>query len=92
MPLLSDDEIAMGLEGSAWRRDGAAIVREWRLADFKAAIDFVERVAELAEQANHHPDILVHGWNKVRLTLSTHSEGGITGADLELARRIDALG
>jgi len=92
MPLLSDEEIAIGLEGTQWRRDGAAIVREWRLADFAAAIDFVERVAEVAEQVNHHPDILVHGWNKVRLTLSTHSEGGVTGADLALARRVDALG
>jgi 4a-hydroxytetrahydrobiopterin dehydratase len=51
---------------------------------------FVNRVAEAAEAANHHPDILVHGWNKVRLTLSTHSEGGITGNDLEMARRVDS--
>jgi len=48
-------------------------------------------VAELAEQANHHPDIFVHGWNKVRLELSTHSEGGLTEADFELAARIDLL-
>jgi 4a-hydroxytetrahydrobiopterin dehydratase len=92
MPLLSDDEVTAGLEGRAWRREGDAIVREWRFADFAAAIGFVERVAEVAEEANHHPDILVHGWNKVRLTLSTHAEGGITAADLALAERLDAAG
>lgn len=92
MPLLSDDEVSTALEGGSWRREGDAIVRDWRFADFAAAISFVERVAELAEEANHHPDILVHGWNKVRLTLSTHSEGGITAADLALADRLDAAG
>jgi 4a-hydroxytetrahydrobiopterin dehydratase len=92
MALLSDAEIAEALEGRAWRREGEAIVRDWRFADFAAAIAFVERVAELAEAANHHPDILVHGWNKVRLTLSTHSEGGVTGADVALAGRLDAVG
>ena len=60
-------------------------------SDFAAAMAFVNRVADAAEEANHHPDILVHGWNKVRLTLSTHSEGGLTEADLALARRIDEL-
>jgi len=92
MALLSDEQIASGLEGQEWRREDDALVREWRFADFRAAIAFVERVAEVAEASNHHPDILVHGWNKVRLTLSTHSEGGITAADLALAQRLDALG
>lgn len=92
MARLGDDEIRARLEGREWRREGEAIVRDWRFADFAAAIAFVERVAELAEEANHHPDILVHGWNKVRLTLSTHSEGGVTGADLALAERIDGIG
>ena len=92
MALLSDEQIGAGLEGSAWRREDDALVREWRLADFAAAIAFVERVAEVAEESNHHPDILIHGWNKVRLTLSTHSEGGITAADLALAQRLDSVG
>jgi 4a-hydroxytetrahydrobiopterin dehydratase len=74
-----------------WRRDGQAIVRERTFADFKEAIAFVDRVAETAEAANHHPDILVHGWNKVRLELSTHSEGGLTEADFDMAARIDLL-
>ena len=92
MPLLSEDQVTVGLEGTEWRREGDAIVRDRRFADFAAAIAFVERVAEVAEDANHHPDILVHGWNKVRLTCSTHSEGGITAADLALAARLDAVG
>jgi 4a-hydroxytetrahydrobiopterin dehydratase len=89
--VLSDSEVDQRLAGSAWQRDGEAIAREWELADFAAAIAFVNRVGELAEQANHHPDIHLHGWNKVRLELSTHSEGGITQADVDMAGRIDAL-
>ena len=92
MPLLSDEQVQDGLEGTEWRREGDAIVRDRRFTDFGAAIAFVERVAEVAESANHHPDILVHGWNKVRLTLSTHSEGGITAADLALAEQLDGVG
>jgi 4a-hydroxytetrahydrobiopterin dehydratase len=89
--LLSDEDVAAGLAGTAWERDGDAIARDLKLPDFAAAMAFVNRVAELAEAANHHPDILVHGWNRVRLTLSTHSAGGLTQADLDLAGRIDAL-
>jgi len=92
MSLLSDEQVTNGLEGTEWRREGDAIVRDRRFTDFRAAIAFVERVAEAAEAANHHPDILVHGWNKVRLTLSTHSEGGITAADLALAEQLDGVG
>jgi 4a-hydroxytetrahydrobiopterin dehydratase len=90
MSPLSDDQIAAALVESPWERDGDVIARDIQLPDFAAAIALVNQVAELAEEANHHPDILVHGWNKVRLELSTHSEGGITQADLDLARRIDA--
>lgn len=92
MALLSDEQITAELEDSAWRREGDALVRDWRCTDFAAAIALVERVAELAEAADHHPDILVHGWNKVRLTLSTHSEGGITAADVALARQLETVG
>lgn len=91
MVVLSAQEVDERLAGSDWGRDGDAIAREWKLADFAAAIAFVNRVAEAAEQANHHPDIHVHGWNRVRLELSTHSEGGITRADLDMAERIDSL-
>ncbi len=93
MALLSETEIAQGLAGlDGWQLlDGTAIEREFKLADFAAALGFVNRVGELAEAADHHPDILLHGWNKVRLTLSTHSAGGLTGADLGLAGAIDGL-
>jgi 4a-hydroxytetrahydrobiopterin dehydratase len=91
MALLSDAQIEQQLQGSEWRREGSAIVRELSLADFAAAIAFVNRVAEAAEAANHHPDILLHGWKEVRLTLSTHSKGGLTEADFGLAAQIDAL-
>jgi len=88
---LTDEQIEQGLEGSQWSREGDAIVRELELGDFSAAMAFANAVAELAEAANHHPDILVHGWNKVRLTLSTHSAGGLTQGDLDLSRGIDGL-
>jgi 4a-hydroxytetrahydrobiopterin dehydratase len=91
VPPLSDQEIEQRLVGGEWSREGEAIVREYKLADFAAAIAFVNRVAELAERANHHPDILVHGWNRVRLELSTHSRGGLTEADFALAGEIDRL-
>jgi 4a-hydroxytetrahydrobiopterin dehydratase len=90
MPLLSDEEIARMLVQTPWERDGDTIVRELGFDDFAAAMAFANRVAALAEAANHHPDILVHGWNRVRLVLSTHSQGGITRSDMDLAREIDA--
>jgi 4a-hydroxytetrahydrobiopterin dehydratase len=89
--LLSDEKIASRLQGSDWKREGETIVRDWKFEDFKQAMAFVNRVADAAEEANHHPDILVHGWNKVRLVLTNHSAGGLTGADFEMADRIDGL-
>jgi 4a-hydroxytetrahydrobiopterin dehydratase len=93
MPLLDDHEIDERLGSLAgWRRgEGSSIERDLEFADFATAIGFIDRVAELAETANHHPDILLHGWNKVRLTLSTHSQGGLTDADFALASQIDEL-
>ena len=76
---------------AGWTQDGDALVRDFQLKDFAGAMAFVNEVAALAEDADHHPDILIHGWNKVRLTLSTHSEGGVTEKDHALAERIDAL-
>jgi 4a-hydroxytetrahydrobiopterin dehydratase len=89
--LLTDDEIAARLASSEWKREGDEIVREWKFADFAAALAFVNRVAEAAEEANHHPDILLHGWNKVKLSLTNHSAGGLTETDFELAERFDGL-
>jgi 4a-hydroxytetrahydrobiopterin dehydratase len=89
--LLSDREIDDALAAGEWRRDGRVIARELVFEDFAQAIAFVDSVAEAAETANHHPDIHLHSWNKVRLELSTHSEGGLTQADLDMAARIDRL-
>jgi 4a-hydroxytetrahydrobiopterin dehydratase len=90
--VLGDDDIASRLEDSEWQREGDEIVRERKFEDFAAAMAFVNRVAQEAEDANHHPDIVVHGWNKVRLSLTNHSAGGLTDADFEMASRIDRLG
>jgi 4a-hydroxytetrahydrobiopterin dehydratase len=89
--LLTDDAIQARLQGSDWKREGQHIVRDWKFADFKAAIAFVNKVADAAEEANHHPDIIVHGWNKVRLSLTNHSAGGLTDADFDMAGTIDGL-
>jgi len=74
-----------------WREESEQLVRDFEFSNFAAAMAFVNRVADVAEEANHHPDILVHGWNKVRLTLSTHSAGRVTDNDHALAARIDDL-
>ena len=90
MATLTDAEVEQRLRGvPAWTRAGEAIERDLKLEDFAAAIALVNAVAKLAEARNHHPDILVHGWNRVRLTLSTHSVGGLTEADFDLAAEID---
>ena len=82
----------MADESMDWRSEGDSLARDFRFADFAAAMAFVNRVAEVAEELNHHPDILVHGFNRVRLTLTTHSAGGtVTDADRALAARVDAL-
>ncbi len=91
MSRLDDDQLERALTGSAWRREQDTIVREYKLADFAAALALVNRVGALAEQADHHPDIHLYGYNRVRLVLCTHSAGGLTEADLALAGRIDAL-
>jgi 4a-hydroxytetrahydrobiopterin dehydratase len=89
--LLNDEEIASRLDGTDWERDGDEIVREWKLEAFAAALAFVNTVGDAAEEANHHPDILLHGWNKVRLSLTNHSAGGLTAADFEMAAKFDSL-
>jgi 4a-hydroxytetrahydrobiopterin dehydratase len=93
MATLTDAEIEDRLANvDSWQHgDDHAIVRELKFGDFAEAIEFVKRVADFAEEENHHPDILIYGWNKVRLTLSTHSQGGLTEADFRLASRIEGL-
>lgn len=88
-PLLSDDEVAARLLGSSWIRDGDEIVRDVKLENFASAIVLVDQVADVAEAYNHHPDILVHGWNKVKLSLTTHASGGLTELDFDVAKQFD---
>jgi 4a-hydroxytetrahydrobiopterin dehydratase len=77
-------------QGMGWSRDGGELVKVHQGRVFADALAYVNAVGALAEEMDHHPDIDIR-WNKVTLRLSTHSEGGITEADLELGRRIDAL-
>lgn len=91
MDLLNEEEINAALDSlPGWTRADDAITSTAELADFRAAVLYVGAVAYLAEEANHHPDILIE-WNRVTLTLSTHSAGGLTRADMGLAGRISAL-
>ena len=91
MARLSDGEIDERLAGSRWGRDGDALVRDIELGGFTAAMALANEVADAANAADHHPDILIHDYKRVRLTLSTHSAGGITENDFALAATIDGL-
>jgi 4a-hydroxytetrahydrobiopterin dehydratase len=91
MAALSDDEIDRRLADLAgWERDGASIKRRFKFDDFQGSVDFVNRITPAAEDMNHHPDLAI-SWNTVDCTLSTHSEGGLTENDFELARQIGEL-
>jgi 4a-hydroxytetrahydrobiopterin dehydratase len=91
MELLTEEEISSKLGTvPAWERSGASITTTTSRADFRDALLYVGAVAYLAETANHHPDITIQ-WNKVTLTLSTHSAGGLTAADFALAAKISEL-
>jgi 4a-hydroxytetrahydrobiopterin dehydratase len=91
MELLTDDQITAELSQlPGWALENGEITRTFERRDFKDAVLLVGAVAYLAEQANHHPDIVIQ-WNKVTLTLATHSAGGLTAADFSLARQVSAL-
>ena len=91
MGLLADEQIKQELESMKdWVRAGKEIKKTYMWKDFVHAMGFVNAVALLAQKANHHPDIDIR-WNKVTLTLSTHSAGGLTEKDFNLAREIDSL-
>ena len=91
MTTLSDEEIDGRLQTlRGWERSGNAISRTFTLDDFVGSVDFVNRITPAAEKMNHHPDLSI-SWNKVTVSLSTHSEGGLTENDFALATQIDAL-
>jgi 4a-hydroxytetrahydrobiopterin dehydratase len=92
MPVLLEPEAVQRLLGEVpdWRLDGNTIARTFQFENFSGAVDFVNKVAGESESMDHHPDIDIR-WNKVKLTLATHSAGGLTDVDFTLARRIDRL-
>jgi 4a-hydroxytetrahydrobiopterin dehydratase len=91
MARLDDEGIERRLAGlEGWERHGDAIRKRYRGDDFVSSVELVNRLTPVAEELNHHPDLEI-SWNQVTVTLSTHSEGGLTEHDFELARRIDGV-
>jgi 4a-hydroxytetrahydrobiopterin dehydratase len=92
-PLLAtEDFIVSGLEDlPLWTRQNTSIVREFVAPNFASVIGLVIAIAVLAEAMGHHPDLLIYGWNKLRVTLSTHDRGGLTELDFSLAKKIEEL-
>ncbi len=74
-----------------WTKKNNTIEKNFEFKNFISAVDFVNKVAQIAETANHHPDILIHGYKNVKVTLTTHSEGKVTDKDLDLSKKIDEL-
>lgn len=91
MALLNDAEIEARLSGlSGWERSDEAIVKSFSCGDFVGSVKFVQALVDPAEAMGHHPDLEI-SWDTVKVTISTHSEGGLTAADFELAAKVDAL-
>jgi len=90
MAKLTDEQVQDGLTSlPGWERQGDEIVKEYKFGGFGDAVAFVTRIAFRADKADHHPDLDIR-YNKVRVALSTHSEGGLTGKDLDLAAQVEA--
>jgi 4a-hydroxytetrahydrobiopterin dehydratase len=91
MPKLSEPEILAKMPtAKGWERHGDMLIRSWQFPSFRRALEFVNQVAALAEKSDHHPDIIL-SYRKVRLELSTHSDGGLTDKDFELAAEVNAV-
>ncbi len=92
MPVLGDDEIRTALASlTGWSLKNGAVCKQFVFDDFLGSVMFVNRITGAAEAANHHPDLAI-SWNKVTVTLVTHSQGGVTEADLAMAVAIEGLG
>ena len=92
MKVLSDIEIKERLSRlNGWAQSDKTIEKEFKLKDFSDALSLTIKAGIEAEKQDHHPDILIHSWNKVKITLSTHSAGGITEKDFKLATVIDTI-
>jgi 4a-hydroxytetrahydrobiopterin dehydratase len=91
LALLDDSDIQARLADlEGWEREGDAIKKVFKLDGFKGSVDLINRLTPLAEEMNHHPDLEV-SWNKVTVSISTHSVGGLTENDFELAGKIDSV-
>jgi len=92
MARLSDEEIGQRLDDlDGWKREGDAIVKDYGCNDFAGSVKFVDALTPVAEEMNHHPDLKI-SWDTVTVSITTHSEGGLTENDFELAGKIDRLG
>ena len=92
MALMTDEEVRARLDDlEGWERSGDSIRKQFKLDDFVGSVEFVNRLVAPAEDMGHHPDLEI-SWNKVTVSLSTHSQGGLTEADFDLATRIEAIG
>lgn len=74
-----------------WKEENNTLVKEFELSDFKDAVDFVNKIVPYAEAADHHPDILIHSYKKVKVSLTSHDVGKVTEKDYDLAKKIDAI-
>lgn len=92
MARMSEEEIGSALESAqGWAREGEAITKDFERGDFMGSVGLVDDIAPVAEEMGHHPDLAI-SWDTVTVTISTHSEGGLTQADFDLAQKIDDLG
>lgn len=92
MALLERDEVEHRLrELDGWDLEGEALIKQFKAGDFTGAVELVDRMVPVANEMNHHPDVSI-SWDTVTVLITTHSEGGLTANDFELARRLDALG
>jgi 4a-hydroxytetrahydrobiopterin dehydratase len=92
MARLQEEEIEQRLEAlEGWSRDGQAIAKEFERGDFMGSVGLVNDIAPVAEELGHHPDLAI-SWDTVTVTITTHSEGGLTASDFDLAQQIDDLG
>ena len=92
MNKLEENVISEKLENmNNWNYQNKQIEKEFEFKDFKSALSFVNKIGDEAEKMDHHPDIFLHSWNKVKISLSTHSAGGITENDFSLANKIESV-
>ncbi|HEX3074818.1 MAG TPA: 4a-hydroxytetrahydrobiopterin dehydratase [Ignavibacteriales bacterium] len=88
--MLTENKISEELKSlSGWSYENNSISKEFKLKDFISAVEAIKRIAIFEEQMDHHPDLFLHSYNKLKITLSTHSQGGVTEKDFELAKTIE---